>query len=153
MQKQQWKVYGIALAFVGFGFALGVSADRLYLYRKNVKYRQVAKELQKDIPTLKNLVHFFGLHLKLSPKQLKKFSDLVEVNIQEGVRLIRTPQVMAFLQKGQRIRRNFRFSVRRMLNAKQKKRFNRMLAEIDRHRISTQLRRYMLHMQSAKQRK
>lgn len=139
----QWKPYLMALAFVCFGVALGVSMDRLYLHHQVQKPAQSAS--LKNI-TMKKLIQFFSLRLKLSPKQHKEFKALLRTHLGKALQLMRTqpPEVQRFIRKGMGIRKQFRESIRTILNESQKKLFNKMVQDADNRRFELHFHRFQL---------
>ena len=138
-----WKPLLMALAFVCFGFALGIFSDRLYLHF------QAKSSIQRKVPTIGNMVNFFGQHLELSPKQNKQVQLLLKKFLRKGLKFFnnRPPEVRKFLQEGGKIRREFREAVRTMLNPKQTKAFNKMIHEADMRRFGFHFRRLRFQKQ------
>ena len=155
MSKKQWRPYLIALAFTCFGFAMGISVDRLYLYQQAQKHQQVVAGIQEGIPTLDNVLWLFSKQLKLSKKQIKTFKKILQKQLRKGFLHIknRPPEVQRFIQRAQQIREEFRKTVREILSPKQKHIFNEMVEKIDKRRMFNQLRRYQFQKQATQKTK
>lgn len=138
----------MALAFVCFGATLGVFVDRLYLSYQNKKSQNFRPSKTEEV-TLVGLKKLFSDTLNLSPSQAKKFSSILNQHLRRGLKFFknRPPAVVKFLKKGMKIRDDFRKSVRKILDPKQKKKFNTMLRRADSQRIELQLQRLKFQKQ------
>lgn len=131
----------MALAFICFGISLGIFLDRWVLHVQASRQQPAPLHTEEKL-TLDSLVRFFSTQMQLSPKQTKRFKVLVKKHLTKGLTLFRSrpPEVDKFIQKGMKIREEFREEMRGILNARQKKRFNRMVRQAD-------MRRFELHFQ------